>query len=601
MEAKLAALGTEVANLHSTLTAMQLQAISRHQKLLSLLTQSLKSKSSEGDKEVIDTSGQKYLNGKEKGESTRQTVGSGWTKLNGEFLDGFCQSEKKVERHGSTSKGVVCKQLSSLQQNGSVKEYVLEFERWDAQIPKLLDSQHVESEPPVRPILLDFPPPVVNSQPPLRQPSPPPLNGPPIQRGQSSESSNYKDWICGYNERGRVGLDQTLNLETQTQRRRVSIARSVKFSEIKEIGSGTGSGLNRSKYGVGQLIKKRGSFDRSGIGSGPNPRVNKRTHASGPNAGAQIRGGTLQRYVRSPTLTDNDDGRCMQGGDQHSGGCNRGVKQLRLVALCEEEAMEVESTSLSTFQVYTSNTHFPALKPIPQFFQTVPNLFPHTSSQQYKYHAQSLHTFSSKTMTNECTSFQWDPGVSGNLGSNNFSGTGDNMGYQPNSGQTRNNFGSSSKLEQWNEMLTKDTKLCPENNFHLGFFKGSGNNSIVHAYELKARIEHILERIALIKEVATVFNINGIFEEACGLTDYVEQKSQKVLVPCFEEGSRITVLLEAWQTLNQIYRQLQPNDGFAHKLQKLDQKLQKRKTATTPRLALIAARVFDPGALFWPV
>lgn len=96
---------------------------------------------------------------------------------------------------------------------------------------------------------------------------------------------------------------------------------------------------------------------------------------------------------------------------------------------------------------------------------------------------------------------------------------------------------SSKELEQWNEMLKNDAvKLCQENNFNSGFFEGSDNNSAVDAYELKViftlidsklkyfklillmrdflfmmhvllnsqvRLEHILERIALISEAAS--------------------------------------------------------------------------------------------------
>ncbi|TYH04345.1 hypothetical protein ES288_A09G290800v1 [Gossypium darwinii] len=61
----------------------------------------------------------------------------------------------------------------------------------------------------------------------------------------------------------------------------------------------------------------------------------------------------------------------------------------------------------------------------------------------------------------------------------------------------------SKELEQWNEMLKNDAvKLCQDNNFNTGFFEGSDNNSVVDAYELKVRLEHILDRIALISEAA---------------------------------------------------------------------------------------------------
>ncbi|KAH9705618.1 Dual specificity protein phosphatase PHS1 [Citrus sinensis] len=60
---------------------------------------------------------------------------------------------------------------------------------------------------------------------------------------------------------------------------------------------------------------------------------------------------------------------------------------------------------------------------------------------------------------------------------------------------------SNKELEQWNEMLRNDAvKLCQENNFNTGFFEGS--DGVVDAYELKVRLEHILERITLISEAA---------------------------------------------------------------------------------------------------
>lgn len=59
------------------------------------------------------------------------------------------------------------------------------------------------------------------------------------------------------------------------------------------------------------------------------------------------------------------------------------------------------------------------------------------------------------------------------------------------------------ELEQWNETLRTDAiKLCQENNFNTGFFECSETNTVVDAYELKVRLEHILERIALISDAA---------------------------------------------------------------------------------------------------
>ncbi|KAK7304936.1 hypothetical protein VNO77_42830 [Canavalia gladiata] len=167
---------------------------------------------------------------------------------------------------------------------------------------------------------------------------------------------------------------------------------------------------------------------------------------------------------------------------------------------------------------------------------------------------------------------------------------------------------SNKELEQWNEMFKNEVvKLCQENNFNTGFFEGSDNNTVVDAYELKVRLEHILERIALISEAANTerpsaisnslfiggalaarstytlqhlgithilclctieigqsdsqfpdlftyknfsvcdnedSNISSIFEEACDFIDYVEQTGQRVLVHCFEGKSRsVTVIL----------------------------------------------------------
>ncbi|KAJ7945637.1 Dual specificity protein phosphatase PHS1 [Quillaja saponaria] len=180
---------------------------------------------------------------------------------------------------------------------------------------------------------------------------------------------------------------------------------------------------------------------------------------------------------------------------------------------------------------------------------------------------------------------------------------------------------SSKELEQWNEMLKNEAvKLCQENNFNTGFFEGSENNSVIDAYELKVRLEHILGRIALISDAANsekpslitnslfiggtlaarsvytlqhlgithilclcsneigqsdsqfpdIFvyknfsisdsedtNIDSIFEEACDFIDYVEQTNGRVLVHCFEGKSRSATLILAYLMLRKNFTLLQ--------------------------------------------
>ncbi|XP_052180921.1 dual specificity protein phosphatase PHS1 isoform X2 [Diospyros lotus] len=169
------------------------------------------------------------------------------------------------------------------------------------------------------------------------------------------------------------------------------------------------------------------------------------------------------------------------------------------------------------------------------------------------------------------------------------------------------------ELEQWNDMLRNDVvKLCQENNFNTGFFEGNENNSVVDAYELKVRLEHILERIQLISDAANTekpslisgslfiggalaarsiytlqhlgvthilclcsneigqsdsqypelfeyrnfsindeedTNISNIFEEAHDFIDHVEKTGGKVLVHCFEGRSRSTTVVLAYMML----------------------------------------------------
>ncbi|GJN05434.1 hypothetical protein PR202_ga23059 [Eleusine coracana subsp. coracana] len=180
------------------------------------------------------------------------------------------------------------------------------------------------------------------------------------------------------------------------------------------------------------------------------------------------------------------------------------------------------------------------------------------------------------------------------------------------------------EIEQWNEALKIDViKFCQENNFHSGFFDGTESNMVADAYELKVRLEHIIERVALISDAANTerpslvvnnlfiggalaarskytlqhlgithinddddANISDLFEEASEFIDYVDRAEGKVLVHCFEGKSRsATVVLaylmlrksytlaKAWNLLKKVHRRAQPNDGFAKALLALDKKL----------------------------
>ncbi|KAK6924608.1 Actin-fragmin kinase, catalytic domain [Dillenia turbinata] len=169
------------------------------------------------------------------------------------------------------------------------------------------------------------------------------------------------------------------------------------------------------------------------------------------------------------------------------------------------------------------------------------------------------------------------------------------------------------ELEQWNEVLKNDAvKLCLENNFSTGFFEGGDNNFVVDAYELKVRLEHILERTSLISDAANTerpsaitsslfiggalaarsvytlrhlgithilclcsneigqadsqypdlfeyknfsicdeedTDISNIFEEASNFIDRVEQTGGRILVHCFEGRSRSATLVLAYLML----------------------------------------------------
>ncbi|KAG9459482.1 hypothetical protein H6P81_003990 [Aristolochia fimbriata] len=177
------------------------------------------------------------------------------------------------------------------------------------------------------------------------------------------------------------------------------------------------------------------------------------------------------------------------------------------------------------------------------------------------------------------------------------------------------------ELDQWNEMLRTDAvRFCQENNFNTGFFEGNDNNSVVDAYELKVRLEHILERITLISDAANterpsmitsnVFiggalaarsvhtlqylgithilclcsneigqsdsqfpdlfeyrnfsiydhedaKISSLFDEASDFIEEVERLGKKVIVHCFEGKSRSATVVLAYMMLKKNYTLLE--------------------------------------------